>query len=117
VKFLVDRCAGKRIAAWLEKQGHDVAAAWDEEPDPGDAELLARAAREERVLVTMDEDFGRHVFARGSRHCGLVRLPEVPAERRVALMKAVLEQHARELDERAVITVRGERVRISRPAR
>lgn len=90
MRFIVDRCAGKRIAERLREQGHDVAVAWDEEPDPGDAELLARAARENRVLVTMDKDFGEHVFARGSPHCGLVRLPDVPAARRVALMEAVL---------------------------
>lgn len=69
MRFIVDRCAGKRIAEWLRERGHDGAVAWDEEPDPGDAELLARAAREDRVLVTMDKDFGEHVFVKGSPHC------------------------------------------------
>jgi predicted nuclease of predicted toxin-antitoxin system len=114
VRFIVDRCAGKRIAAWLSEQGHEVAVAWDKEPDPGDAELLARAAREDRVLVTMDKDFGEHVFVKGSPHCGLVRLPDVPAARRVALLEAVLKGHSRDLEERAIVTVRGERIRISR---
>jgi predicted nuclease of predicted toxin-antitoxin system len=114
VRFLVDRCAGKRIAAWLGEQGYDVAVAWDEDPDPGDAALLARAARENRILITMDKDFGEHVFVKGSPHCGLVRLPDVPAARRVILMEAVLKEHARELNEHAIITVRGERMRISR---
>lgn len=50
-------------------------------PDPGDEELLARATRENRVLVTMDKDFGQHVFVKGAPHCGIVRLPDVPRNR------------------------------------
>ncbi|MGQ0750348.1 MAG: hypothetical protein ACT4PS_07430 [Betaproteobacteria bacterium] len=43
-----------------------------------------------------------------------MKSPDVPAARHVALMEAVLKDHARDLDERAIITVRGERIRISR---
>lgn len=117
MRFLIDRCAGKSVSAWLRIQGHDVADAWATAPDPGDAELLARAAKEERVLVTIDKDFGEHVFLRNSPHWGIVRLPDVPADHRVALMAAVLERHTHDLEERAVVTVRGERIRISRHAR
>lgn len=35
MKFLVDRCAGRRIATWLSEQGHDVILAESNEPDPG----------------------------------------------------------------------------------
>lgn len=50
-------------------------------PDPGDSALLARAAAENRILVTIDTDFGQRVF-RGQRpHCGLVRLPDVPSKK------------------------------------
>jgi len=47
VNFLIDHCAGTRLAAWLEANGHDVRAAWEFDPDPGDAELLRVAAAEE----------------------------------------------------------------------
>ena len=58
VRFLVDRCAGRRLTEWLRQQGHDVRDARDERPDPGDAALLQIAAEEQRVLVTIDTDFG-----------------------------------------------------------
>ena len=49
MRFLVDRCAGRRLAHWLREQGHDVREAAEVSPDPGDQALLAWAVREERV--------------------------------------------------------------------
>jgi len=51
-------------------------------------------------------------------HCGLVRLPDVPAGQRVRIMADLLSRFSRELQEQAVITVSGGRIRISgvRPA-
>ena len=56
MKFLVDCCAGRRLAEWLRNEGHDVFDAGEIEHDPGDAALLARAAAEGRVLITLDND-------------------------------------------------------------
>jgi predicted nuclease of predicted toxin-antitoxin system len=53
MKFLVDRCAGKRLAEWLAAQGHDVLDARDLGKDPGDLALLLLAAQEQRILVTI----------------------------------------------------------------
>ena len=63
----------------------------------------------------MDKDFGGLVFQEQQPHSGLVRLPDVPAERRIELMTTLLEEHASALTSAAVITVRGGRVRVSRP--
>jgi len=115
VKFLVDRCAGQRLAAWLRAQGHDVLVSWDCGPDPGDQALLERAAAAGRVLVTIDTDFGELVYVHAVPHAGMVRLPDVPAEERLALMAQVLERHHEALETRAIITVRRGRIRISRP--
>ncbi len=70
--------------------------------------------RETRILVTMDKDFGEFVFRERAGHSGLVRLPDVPAETRVRLMERVLREHGGELVDRAIVTVRGGRIRISR---
>ena len=67
-----------------------------------------------RVLVTMDKDFGQIVFVENALHCGLVRLPDVPAAKRIELVERLLRDHSRELAEGAILTVRGERIRISR---
>ena len=111
---MIDRCAGRRLAVWLRSEGHDVEEARGRGLDPGDQLLLEWAAAERRVLVTMDKDFGELVFVHGARHHGLIRLPDVSAALRIALMRGVLEKHAAELADGAVVTVRGGRVRISR---
>lgn len=114
MRFLVDRCAGRRLADWLRDNDHDVAELPDG-PDPGDRALLVQAAAENRVLVTLDADFGRLVFVARMPHAGIVRLPSVPAAERIALLARVLERHADALAARCMVTVRGGRIRISRP--
>ena len=101
----------------LRSLGHDVLESRELGDDPGDRALLARAEVEARMLVTLDIDFAELIHVRNAPHAGLVRLPDVPVEQRVDLMVKVLERHREALETRAVITVRGDRIRISRPPR
>ncbi|MBI5178727.1 MAG: DUF5615 family PIN-like protein [Nitrospinae bacterium] len=103
------------MAVWLREQGHDVVETKERGADPGDRVILEWAVAEQRVLITMDKDFGELVFSRGSAHCGIVRLPDLPAEGRIELMQKLFKNHSNELEEQLVITIRGERIRISRP--
>lgn len=114
MKFLIDRCAGKRLADWLRLQGHDVVEARERGADPGDRIILTWAVTEQRVLITMDKDFGELIFVSGKAHSGVVRLPDVPAEERIALVESLLARHEKDLASGAMITIRGERIRISR---
>jgi predicted nuclease of predicted toxin-antitoxin system len=114
MKFLIDRCAGRVVADWLRATGHDVVEARERDADPGDRILLEWANAESRVLVTIDTDFGQLVFLDKQAHSGLVRLPDVPAKQRVLIMEDLLNRFAQQLGDRAIITVRGGRVRISR---
>lgn len=104
MKFLVDRCAGRRLAEWLRAQGHDVVEAASLGPDPGDRALLQLAADEQRVLVTIDTDFGALVFGSSAAHSGLIRLPDVPAARRIEMLHDVLARHLADVETGAVIT-------------
>ncbi len=113
MKFPVDRCVGRRLGDWLRGQGHDVVQAHEFGFDPGDQALLQRAATEGRILVTIDTDFGELVYVRDAPHVGLVRLPDVPAAQRVALMAEVLQRHRHALEAQAVVTIRSGRIRIS----
>ena len=114
MRFLVDRCAGARLARWLTDAGHDVEDVGTWTTDPGDGAILQRAAAEDRILITIDNDFGLLVFAKERPHRGLVRLPDCPARERMAIMSDLLARHADDLEARAVITIRNGRVRISR---
>ena len=115
MRFLVDRCAGSRLAKWLLQQGHDVVEVRHLGPDPGDQRLLELAFDDRRALVTLDTDFGTLIYETGHVHRGIVRLPDVPAGMRIELMRQVLDRHGRELEAGAVITVRGDKIRISLP--
>lgn len=115
MKFLIDRCAGRRLADWLRGEGHDVIESQSLGPDPGDLPLLEMAQRQGRILITLDQDFATLVWLYGVSHAGLLRLPDVPALERIRLVRMVLERHANELQQKSVITVRGGRIRISPP--
>jgi hypothetical protein len=78
MRFLANENFPGAAVTALTAAGHDVV--WIRAAAPGamDRDVLARAAREQRVLLTFDKDFGE--LARGSalpRTCGIVllRLP------------------------------------------
>ncbi len=52
---------GDAVAA-LRERGHDVAWVRSDAPGSSDAEVLARAQAEERIVVTFDKDFGDLAF-------------------------------------------------------
>ena len=65
VRLLANENVPGAAVAALGQHGHDVA--WIREDAPGsrDREVLARAQREERVVVTFDKDFGELAFRQG----------------------------------------------------
>ena len=87
MKFLIDRCAGRLLADWLRNEGHDVVESRELGPDPGDRALLEWAAREARILITIDTDFGELIFLENLPHAGLVRLPDLPGHQRQLVMR------------------------------
>ena len=97
----------------MRDRGHDVVEARELGPDPGDQALLARASEDGRILITMDTDFGELVHLHDLAHAGLVRLPDIPAAQRIALMAEVLDRHRAALEQRAIVTIRGRRLRVS----
>jgi predicted nuclease of predicted toxin-antitoxin system len=88
--------------------------AWEEPPDPGGAVLLRMAAEEGRIPVTIDSDFGTLVYLLGAAHAGIIRLPDVLASSRINLMADLLARHGPDLPG-SIVTVRGGRIRLSRP--
>lgn len=77
MNFLADEsCAGQIIRA-LREAGHDVIAIAEVARGSADEEVLDRAVKEKRVLITEDLDFGRLVYAYGHSSPGvlLVRFP------------------------------------------
>src|SRR3984893_10100090 len=62
------------LAAQLRHAGHDVVYMSDVAPRATDAEVMRRAYRENRVLLTEDKDFGDLVFRQARPVPGIVLL-------------------------------------------
>jgi len=79
LRFLADENFPRAAVAALEAAGHDIAWVRLAAPGAADADVLAAAARESRVLLTFDKDFGE-LAARSALPpgCGIV-LFRVPA--------------------------------------
>jgi predicted nuclease of predicted toxin-antitoxin system len=105
------------LAEWLGNNGHDVVEAQTLGPDPGDRALLELAESENRVLITMDKDFGELIYLRRVSHAGLIRLPDVRVARRIEMIKELIDQYSDALEDRAIVTIQGGRVRVSRSPR
>jgi predicted nuclease of predicted toxin-antitoxin system len=84
--------------------------------DPGDDVLLQWAMEEQRILVTMDRDFGELIFRGGAGHFGIIRLPDVPADQRIALMRQIMGAVPTAELERSIVTARRGLIRIARPS-
>lgn len=86
---------------------------WDE--DPGDEEILARAYQEQRVLVTLDKDFGELAIVRRLPHRGIVRLVDFAGREQGRVCLRVLSTYGNELEAGAIVTVDRRRARIRAP--
>jgi predicted nuclease of predicted toxin-antitoxin system len=101
--------------AELQAAGHDVLWTGDLPQDPGDEDILAQAHRDQRVLITLDKDFGELAIRRMLPHCGIVRLVNIAARQQGAVSQQELTQYGDELTRGAIITVEAGRVRIRSP--
>jgi predicted nuclease of predicted toxin-antitoxin system len=115
VKILLDTCVWGGACKVLRDAGHDVVWAGEWPEDPGDDEILARAQREGRILVTLDKDFGELVFLEGKTHCGIIRLVDLSAKEQARVCSLVLLQHGKELTLGAIVTAEPGRLRIRLP--
>src|SRR5436305_10523621 len=115
MRLLLDMCVWGGAKAELQALGHDVLWTGDLAEDPGDEEILAQAHREQRILVTLDKDFGELVIVRGLPHGGIIRLADIAARQQATVCQAVLEQYGDELVGGAIVTVEAGRVRIRPP--
>lgn len=116
MKLLLDSCVWGPSRQALEVAGHDVVWSGDWDRDPGDEEILARAYREGRILVTLDKDFGELAIVRGAPHTGIIRLVGFAARQQATVCARILDHYGEELAAGALITVDPGRVRV-RPGR
>lgn len=98
-KFLLDENIGKRVAEALRKKGFSLASILEDSPGSTDREVLERAVKEKRILVTLDRDFGALVYLDSLRHVGVLylRLQNESVETLITVIEKVVAEHGGEL--------------------
>ena len=79
MRWLVDECVDVGLVSHLRAAGYDAVYMAEVAPRDSDAEVMARAQAEQRLLLTEDKDFGDLVFRRGQSVPGVVLLRLDPA--------------------------------------
>ena len=80
--------------------------------DPSDEEILEKAFRENRLLVTLDKDFGELAVAQKKPHHGIIRLVNFSIKQQAAVCLHILSSYNEELLRQAIITAESGRIRI-----
>lgn len=114
MRFLVDVNASGSLAKLLIDLGHDVACVSDVDAKMIDSVILNWAVRETRIIITTDSDFEQIIWLQQKKHCGVLRLENLPRARRLDLFLEVLTNYAQELISGAIVIATEQKIRIRR---
>lgn len=95
MRLLVDVGVGKAVEGWLARQELDVVAVRDLDPRMTDAAILALAVQEQRLVITMDKDFGEMIFRSRKPHAGvlLLRLADATSDEKVSVVQRIFTSY------------------------
>lgn len=99
LKFLIDVGVSKVAEEWMRSEGYNVLTVREIDPRMSDVDILSLAVAEQRILITMDKDFGELVYHSGQPHAGvlLLRMEEATSLEKIAAIRQILAIHADKL--------------------
>jgi predicted nuclease of predicted toxin-antitoxin system len=105
VRFLVDECAGPRVAEWLRGEGHEVFSVFADARGADDDAILGKADAEGWILITNDRDFGEKVFRERRPHRGVIfmRLEDERAANKIRVLRSLIGNFGDRLADQFVV--------------
>lgn len=117
MKVLIDQGLGRSVAALLTDAGHDAVHVGELGlARASDREILQRARRDARAVVTLDADFHALLAHERATTPSVIRLrvQGVGAADLASLLTRIIERSLEDLQYGAVVTSDGQRIRIRR---
>jgi len=95
LRFLIDVGVGKGIERYLQGEGYDTKAVRDIDPRMEDEEIIRTAVSENRMVITMDKDFGALVYHSSMEHSGvlLLRLEDATGTEKLQIVKHIMNNY------------------------
>ncbi len=95
LKFLVDMGVGKKVEDFLKVE-YNVKCVRDIDPRMPDIDILKIAVDENRMVITMDKDFGELAFNTKLKHMGvlLLRLENASGEKKLEVVSEILKRYS-----------------------
>lgn len=99
MKFLADECRNLSTVDYLRELGYDVKYIQEIDPGTSDSEVLQKAFREQRILLTTDKDFGNLVFRLMKPAYGIIllRFESTEQEQRRKKIHKLMSEHTSKL--------------------
>jgi predicted nuclease of predicted toxin-antitoxin system len=109
VRWLADECVAAPLVALLRTDGHDVLYVAEAAAGLSDADVIALALQEKRLLLTEDKDFGDLVFRRERAVPGVVlmRIDSGNSVLKAERLAAVIERYGEGLFGRYMVIEEG----------
>ena len=99
VKFLVDVGVGHLVEQYLANNGYDVVSVRALDPKMPDEEIIEIAYNEDRIIITMDKDFGELAYHSAKSHSGviLLRLDDADGIEKTKVISNILKDYSLQL--------------------
>ncbi|MBP0016021.1 MAG: DUF5615 family PIN-like protein [Cyanobacteria bacterium SBLK] len=115
MKLLADTGISPRTVNWLRSQGYDAIHLVEENLERlADEEIIVKARQEERIILTLDLDFGYLLAVSGTSFPSIIILRVKNAKVHIIndRLEDVLARCAEDLQEGAIVSVSSESLRV-----
>jgi predicted nuclease of predicted toxin-antitoxin system len=94
LKFLIDECTGISVSIKLVQLGYDSISVIEQMKGASDKEIMERAVKENRIIVTNDKYFGRLAGFNKLPGMILLRLKDESIENKVKVVSSIVNSYA-----------------------